>query len=667
MRQTLTFLLHWFVRFPLLGIIAALFIAVLVFGAGHAFGIPDLFWHQEQWWKLALNGFSTAIVLFLVCVAGFLLESEATKITIQNYVARTYWILVLFVIAGTIATKREEGESSPWWLLLGHFAGIVFSIVVTWLLMRLAKRLIRRPGVDNAYAVTAKRASPGNRWLHVYATLVLLGFVIVFAILSWMMPSWLPSAVAICIIFCILLLVYGYVRFQFPRERIVVAAGLIVLMAAVGYFKAYKHRFPDLEDFYATTTPIPPFQINAPMPELVDDGVALQNWLASTGEQKPKLAIIATSGGGIRAAVWTTAVLDALTNGAYRIPNFPYHVRIITGASGGMVGAAFYVASLKSPLSRGPVPSATAKARRDLPPMARDSLEPVARSLALRDLPGLIVPFSFHDRGSALEEAWKTNAPIMERAFSSLESGERAGWRPSLIFSPMLVEDGRRLLVSNLDLRFMLENHGPRLGPPPNDPVYSRPSLELFRLMPAARSKIRLAEAARMNASFPWVAPAAELPTSPRRHVVDAGYWDNFGVHTSVAWIQQNMQWLRANTSGVVVIQIRDATSEEADKNLGRALPSFWLRAFDEFLAPAMAALRARESTMTFHNDKDLEQITNASGGFVTTVLIENPNPSVLSWSLTRQQAQQMLDFFQKNPGAPATQRLIALQQWWSR
>ncbi|HEX9493697.1 MAG TPA: hypothetical protein VGA33_10565, partial [Thermoanaerobaculia bacterium] len=59
-------------------------------------------------------------------------------------------------------------------------------------------------------------------------------------------------------------------------------------------------------------------------------------------------------------------------------------------------------------------------------------------------------------------------------------------WRPSLIFSPMLVEDGRRLLVSNLDLRFLLENHGPRLGPPANDPVYSRSSLELFRLMPAA-------------------------------------------------------------------------------------------------------------------------------------------------------------------------------------
>jgi hypothetical protein len=219
------------------------------------------------------------------------------------------------------------------------------------------------------------------------------------------------------------------------------------------------------------------------------------------------------------------------------------------------------------------------------------------------------------------------------------------------VFTPMLVEDGRRLLVSNLDLAFLLENR------------YSRPSLDLFRLIPNARS-MPVAAAARMNASFPYITPAGELPTIPRRHVVDAGYWDNFGVHTAVIWIEHNIAWLRANTSGVVVIQIRDVESEADNLDLRRWPPSFGLRAFDEFLAPVLSALRARSSTMTFHNDADLTRITD---GFITTVVIENPNTSVLSWSLTHQQALDMLDYFDRNPNAAATQRLVALRKWWMR
>jgi hypothetical protein len=237
----------------------------------------------------------------------------------------------------------------------------------------------------------------------------------------------------------------------------------------------------------------------------------------------------------------------------------------------------------------------------------------------------------------------------MDQPFSTLAVGENEGWRPSLVFTPMLVEDGRRLVVSNLDLGFMLENR------------YSRTSLDLFRLIPSARS-MPVAAAARMNASFPYVVPAAELPTIPRRHVVDAGYWDNFGVHTAVIWIEHNMAWLRANTSGVVVIQVRDVETEVDDRSLSRALPSVWLRAFDEFTAPVVAALQARSATQTFRNDADLTRIAD---GFITTIVFENPNRSVLSWSLTHRQALDMLEYFDTHPNAIATKRLVALRNWW--
>ena len=86
-----------------------------------------------------------------------------------------------------------------------------------------------------------------------------------------------------------------------------------------------------------------------------DDIAVLEAW--KTAAQKsmpadgqgnkpnPKLAILAVSGGANRAGFWTAAVLEKLDS----LPHFRSHLRLITGASGGMVGAAYYVAELNNP------------------------------------------------------------------------------------------------------------------------------------------------------------------------------------------------------------------------------------------------------------------------------------------------------------------------------
>ena len=59
----------------------------------------------------------------------------------------------------------------------------------------------------------------------------------------------------------------------------------------------------------------------------------------------------------------------------------------------------------------------------------------------------------------------------------------------------MMVEDGRRLLISNLDLRDVVSNDGNLLGPPPQvDEAfsnYSHEALELFRLFPEVAAAIQ--------------------------------------------------------------------------------------------------------------------------------------------------------------------------------
>src|SRR5690348_15616845 len=90
--------------------------------------------------------------------------------------------------------------------------------------------------------------------------------------------------------------------------------------------------------------------------------------------------------------------------------------------------------------------------------------------------------------------------------------------------------------------------------------LYSLTGLEFFKLFPLA-TDFQVATAVRMNATFPLVSPTVELPTRTRRRVVDAGYYDNYGIQVASAWLQMNREWLVENTSGVLLVQIRDGLS----------------------------------------------------------------------------------------------------------
>ena len=290
--------------------------------------------------------------------------------------------------------------------------------------------------------------------------------------------------------------------------------------------------------------------------------------------KKPPLVVVATSGGGVVAALWTVACLTRI-EAACR--EFPRRIRIITGASGGMVGAGVYVASM----------SGKFRLRSDLElerlrqDVSKDSLTPVVSQMILFDLFS-ILSFSGrqdYDRGKALEDAWAQNTGCTDGSFTALAEGERQGWRPSLVVSPMTVEDAKVLLISNLDL------HGLDDGE------------HFFATYPAARNSLSLGEALRMNASFPLVSPAVYLPsTNPKkpRRVVDAGFRDNYGVSLACAWIDRHKGWLLANTSCVLLLQLRAYPRPTQDNTTNDG----W-----QFLeTPAQALMTHRQATMEKEN-----------------------------------------------------------------
>jgi hypothetical protein len=66
-----------------------------------------------------------------------------------------------------------------------------------------------------------------------------------------------------------------------------------------------------------------------------------------------------------------------------------------------------------------------------------------------------------------------------------------------------------------------------------------------------------------MNASFPYIMPGVSLPTLPRVQVTDGGLNDNFGVSDAVKFASMFREWINRETSGLVLLCIRDTPREK--------------------------------------------------------------------------------------------------------
>ena len=79
----------------------------------------------------------------------------------------------------------------------------------------------------------------------------------------------------------------------------------------------------------------------------------LERWRRRTGEERPRLVLLCVSGGGLKATYWTTHVMQELERATGG--DFLRHTALISGASGGMIGAA-YVRERAWERSRGGAP-----------------------------------------------------------------------------------------------------------------------------------------------------------------------------------------------------------------------------------------------------------------------------------------------------------------------
>ena len=222
-----------------------------------------------------------------------------------------------------------------------------------------------------------------------------------------------PAALSLVLLLGVIGVLYGALKMFAGPNFYPVCVGLVAMAIVIGMVRPYPHRLASLGDFYGTRaallTEFDPDHALDGLPveqRPLTDELTLAAWAKEVDPNglkwggKPPLVIVSTAGGGSTSAIYTFEALVAIEK---EHPGFHRHVRIMTGASGGMLGAAVYRTWLRDlhelELKR-PTNATSAAIAREIEEsaapyrdgLAQDFLSPLVQALAFKDIPmGLLV------------------------------------------------------------------------------------------------------------------------------------------------------------------------------------------------------------------------------------------------------------------------------------
>ena len=404
---------------------------------------------------------------------------------------------------------------------------------------------------------------------HIAAILSVFIAFIFLLIIGFLLESpffQLPAAAAITIFFAILIGVSGAMAHFLQGWTIPALLGFILLLNVFYKFdwidprnKAYGINYENkaqrpaytVEGLRAICTPE---QVAADRQNMME---ILNAWKNKQQEAKPLLVLINTSGGGHRSATFTMSVLqklDNITNGSIMKNTF-----LINGASGGMIGAAYFRELYRVRQNGKKI---HLQDKKYIDNIAGDLLNPLFTSFVARDLIGPAQKFKVgdytfvKDRGYAFEHKLNENTNgILNKQLKDYVADEKAANIPLMFFNSVVTRDGRKMIISTQPVRFMMQSHNDTTHVPAAEPDAIDFASFFSKQDP---QNIRMLTALRMNATFPIVLPNVWLPSVPVIDVMDAGLRDNFGQETSLRFLSSFEDWIKENTRGVFIIQIRD-------------------------------------------------------------------------------------------------------------
>ena len=365
----------------------------------------------------------------------------------------------------------------------------------------------------------------------------------------------------------------------------------------------------------------------------------LNNWRKKNFEKgtvKPKLILVATSGGGLRSALWTCKTLqhiDSLSKA-----DLMNNIHLFTGSSGGMVGAAY--------MREMYLQNQTIQGTSHLDNISADMLNPIAFSMAVSD-PFIRFQefndgnFSYtKDRGYIFEEQLNRNLnQCFRKRLSDYATPEYNAEIPMMILSPTVANDGRKILISPQDIGYM-SNTSMKAK---EDNFFSTDAVEFRNLLKNQMAdSLRFSSALRMSATFPYVMANATLPTEPSIEIMDAGVRDNTGIFVALRYLHTFRNWINTNTSGVIILQISD-TPKDVRINDGPTKSIF------ENLKGPFGGFYGNWSNMQKLNQEEIIHYSNSwfdvPFNVVDLELYHNKENYIsLSWHLTQAEKQKVLN-----------------------
>lgn len=442
-----------------------------------------------------------------------------------------------------------------------------------------------RPDISRFESAQLLRVFNQNHLNLFFIQLFLIGVVLFLGVFKEKEVLQFPAAMSATLLLSILVMLVGALNFWLRQWATFTVLILVILL---NYFSNFSFLNRPHEAFGLDYSSAPaPYTLarldSLTHPDTLRKDKAnilgiLDNWKAKFPQDSlPKLVIVAASGGGQRAALWTFHVLQALhiaTEG-----QLTERTMLYTGASGGVFGEALfreiYLRSI-SDSSFNPADS------HFVDQISSDNLNPIIFTLLVNDLLIRNDRFEYKgrsylkDRGFAFENQFNLNTKgILDKTLDEYLEPEKKALIPLMPITSLITNDGRKLVISPHSLSFLGSSVLGRSGD-----TEKKQSIDFKRFFVNHRpGDLRILSALRMCATFPFVTPNVELPSSPVMKTMDTGLSDNFGIQDALRFVYVFQDWINKNTGGVILVTIRD--SEKSKEIPATPLPRLFEKIFN--------------------------------------------------------------------------------------
>ncbi|MEQ9423419.1 MAG: patatin-like phospholipase family protein [Cyclobacteriaceae bacterium] len=504
---------------------------------------------------------------------------------------------------------------------------------------------------------------------HFNSVIIELFILLLILVLGWFVDVavfQIPAAASVILILTIVVMIYGLISYWTREWSVTVVLALFLALNGLWQAGALKRENEAYGLNYNTTSSSYNRETLAEFSSVERYGTdklaaldILENWKAKQPSNNPAAIFACVSGGGQRAALWTFNAmqrLDSLLDGKLMT-----HTVLITGASGGMVGAAYF-RELYLRSTKGEITDLLSPEYRQN--ISTDNLNPIIFSLLVNDIFLRKQPFQYggyeysKNRGYAFENQLNKNTKgVLEKRLIDYLEPEQKADIPMMILSPTIVNDGRKLYISPHGISYMtLANEAIDGGN-----VFQVTGVDFNGLFKEQNSpNLRFLTALRMSATFPYVTPNIKLPSEPQIELMDAGISDNYGISDAIRFLYVFRNWFSENTSDVIFLSIRDT---EKDPNIDLpSTPSI----IQKIGAPISSVYNNLGNIQDLKNDQNLEFATTWFDGDIHVIEIEYNTNSIfdetngepdnerlrlketerasLSWHLTEKEKRNIVD-----------------------